>query len=131
MTKELEARDKMAVSTEGEQTKEGPVFVPAVDIYESSDAMTLVADMPGVAKEGLLVDLKDNTLIIRGEVAKSEGELKMIYKEYDEGDYYRQFSLSEVIDQEKITATLKDGVLTLHLPKIAPAQPRRIEISGD
>ena len=130
MADELKAREKVAVSGEGELTQAGPVFVPAVDIFEAEDGMTLLADMPGVKKEGLTIDLKDNVLTIRGSVASSEeGELKAIYTEYEEGDYYRQFTLSELIDQEKITAALKDGVLTLYLPKVTPAAPRRIEIS--
>ncbi|MFH1092358.1 MAG: Hsp20/alpha crystallin family protein [Pseudomonadota bacterium] len=132
MKKELKAQDKKPLTVEGERTKEGPVFVPSVDIYEAEDGMTLVADMPGVEKDGLTVDLKDDTLTIRGEVRKTDtGGLKLIFSEYEEGDYYRQFSLSEVIDQEKITAALKDGVLTVFLPKTAPAKPRRIDIAAE
>ena len=130
MTDELQARDKMTVEAEGEQTKEGPVFVPAVDIYESEEALTLVADMPGVSKENLTIDLKENTLTIKGGIQPSQDLGKVLYKEYEEGDYYRQFSLSELIDQGGITANLKDGVLTLSLPKVKPAQPRRIEITS-
>ena len=130
MADELQARDKMTVEAEGEQTKEGPVFVPSVDIYESEEALTLVADMPGVSKENLTIDLKENTLTIKGGVQPSENLGKVLYKEYEEGDYYRQFSLSELIDQAGITANLKDGVLTLNLPKVKPAQPRRIEITS-
>jgi HSP20 family protein len=130
MTDELQARDKMTVEAEGEQTKAGPVFVPAVDIYESEEALTLVADMPGVNKENLTIDLKENTLTIKGGVPPSEDLGKVLYREYEEGDYYRQFTLSELIDQGGITAALKDGVLTLSLPKIKPAQPRRIEITS-
>lgn len=130
MTDELQARDKMAVEAEGEQTKAGPVFVPAVDIYESEEALTLVADMPGVSKENLTIDLKENTLTIKGGVQPPEDLGKVLYREYEEGDYYRQFTLSELIDQGGITAALKDGVLTLSLPKIKPAQPRRIEITS-
>ena len=130
MTDELQARDKMTVEAEGEQTKEGPVFVPAVDIYESEEALTLVADMPGVSKESLTIDLKENTLTIKGGVQPTQALGKVLYKEYEEGDYYRQFTLSELIDQGGITAGLKDGVLTLNLPKVKPAQPRRIEITS-
>lgn len=127
--KELQAYEKQPVSSEGEPTKSGPVFVPAVDIFESEEGMTVLADMPGVKKEGLTVDLKDNTLTILGELAREEETgPKTVYREYEEGDYYRQFALSEVIDQSNISATLKDGVLTLYLPKIKPAQPRKIEV---
>lgn len=130
MADELQARDKMTIEAEGEQTKVGPVFVPAVDIYESEEELTLVADMPGVNKEHLTIDLKENTLTIKGGVQPSEDLGKVLYKEYEEGDYYRQFTLSELIDQGNITAGLKDGVLTLNLPKVKPAKPRRIEISS-
>lgn len=131
MTKELTAKEKMTVSMEGEPTRERPVFVPAVDIYESDMGMTLLADMPGVTKEGLTIDIKDNTLSIRGIIKSEDDESrKSIYREYEEGDYYRQFALSEMIDQSKITASLKDGVLNLFMPKIEPAQPRKIEISA-
>ena len=129
MSQEIKAQGKRAVKEGGEPTKAGPVFLPAVDIYESPECMTLVADMPGVNKQGLTIDLKEDTLTIRGSVASEEGEgLRLLYREYEEGDYYRQFSLSELIDQAGITATLKDGVLTLVLPKVAPAEPRKIEV---
>ena len=132
MTKELEAKDKTAVSVEGEQTRPGPLFVPNVDIYESEDGMTLLADMPGVVKDGLTIDLKDNILTIRGNVPQPEDDgPNVIYREYETGDYYRQFTLSEKIAQEEITAALKDGVLTLFLPKSKPASPRRIEVKGE
>ncbi len=131
MDKELQAAEKVAVATEGEQTKAGPVFTPFVDIYESQEGLTLLADMPGVPKDGLVIDVKDNTLTVRGEVKPAADEGRhVLYQEYKVGDYYRQFTLSEVIDQNKITATLKDGVLNLYLPKVEPAKPRRIEITA-
>jgi len=132
MNHELQARDKMAVAPEAEQTRPHPVFVPAVDIYESRDSLTLLADMPGVTKEGLNIDLKDNTLTIRGEVKpETEEGRTVLYREYQEGDYFRQFTLSNVIDQNKITAALKNGVLTLVLPKVEKVKPRQIEIKTE
>jgi HSP20 family molecular chaperone IbpA len=129
MSQELQAKDKVEVRSQGEQTRPGPVFVPPVDISESEDGMTLMADMPGVEKEGLTVDLKESVLTIHGQVEPPRYEgVKYLYREYQVGDFYRQFTLSEMIDQEKITATLKDGVLALFLPKVAPAQPRKIEV---
>ena len=132
MTQEIKAQDKVTATSQGERTKDVPVFVPAVDIYESEEAMTLVADLPGVDKEGLAIDLKDNTLTIRGEIKPVDySDSKAIYREYEEGDYYRQFSVSELIDQAKISAVLKDGVLTLTLPKIGPVQPRKVEVKAE
>lgn len=132
MTPEIQAKEKTVVSAEGEQTKTGPIFVPAVDIYESQEGMTLVADMPGVDKDGLAIDLDSNTLTIRGTIKSIGEETKnVLHREYDEGDYFRQFTVSDVIDQERISANLKDGVLTLFLPKVKPAQPRRIEVTGE
>lgn len=130
MTQELKVQEKKAHETNAETTKPGPLFVPAVDIFETPEGMTLVADMPGVNKEALTIDLKDNTLTIKGEIRKSFGDdVKSLYREYEEGDYYRQFSLSEIIDQAGITAALKNGILTLFLPKVEPAKPRQIQVT--
>jgi len=126
---ELKVREKQAFETPAEQTKPGPVFTPGVDIFETEKAITLLADMPGVKADDLTVDLRDDTLTLVGEVsdsAKISGE--KVIEEYRTGRYYRQFSLSEVIDQEKIDAKLSDGVLRLTLPKVEKATPRRIAV---
>ena len=127
--KEIQFRDKQEVQGSAEPTKTGITFVPAVDIYETEEALTLVADMPGVSPEGLRIDLKDDQLTLAGEVFESVGnQERVLLKEYETGNYVRQFSLGEVIDQPRITAQLKNGVLTLVLPKVEKAKPRRIEI---
>ena len=91
-----------------------------------------MADMPGVEKSGLVIDLKDDVLTIKGEVKPaSDKALKSLYQEFGVGDYYRQFTLGNVIDQSRITASLRDGVLTLELPKVEKAKPRQIEIKAE
>lgn len=100
---------------------------PPVDIYETSDALVMMVDLPGVSKDGLEVRVDDNVLTIRGKaVHVVPGEA--IYREYDLANFFRQFELSEVIDQEKIIAELVHGVLTLRLPKAKKAKPRQIEV---
>ncbi len=127
--KEIQFRDKQEVQGLGEPTKTGITFVPAVDIYETEEALTLLADMPGVSPEGIRIDLKDDQLTVSGEVFESAGDQeRVLLKEYETGNYIRQFALGEVIDQSKITAQLNNGVLTLVLPKVEKAKPRRIEI---
>ena len=127
--KELKVREKQEVASPAEQTKPGPVFTPHVDIFETETAITVLADMPGVKAQDLNVDLRDDTLTLTGEVhsgVATPGE--RVYQEYETGRYYRQFALSEVIAQDKIDATLSDGVLRLTLPKVAKATPRRIAV---
>jgi HSP20 family protein len=129
--KELKVREKQALSTDTEQTRPGPVYTPDVDIFESETDITLLADMPGVATDHMTIDLRDDVLTVTGE-AEMDGEAseEPIVMEYGVGKYYRQFTLSEVIDQAKITAELKDGVLRLVLPKVEKATPRKITISA-
>ena len=130
MSKELEAQEKMEVTPESELTRPQPVFQPAVDIYESQDKLTLIAEMPGVTKDGLSINLQDNILTIYGTVASASHEdRKTIHREYNVGDYRRGFTLSDQIDQTKITAAIKNGVLILSLPKVEESQPRQIEIT--
>ena len=130
MSQELQVREKMEVDSQAEQTRNGPVFLPAVDIFESEEKITVVADMPGVTTTGLVVDLKEGALTIRGAVSPKEEGRTLLYREYQAGNYYRQFALSEVIDQARINARLKDGVLTLELPKVEKAKPRQIEVQA-
>jgi HSP20 family molecular chaperone IbpA len=131
-SKELKVREKQAVATPAEQTKPGPVFTPSVDIFETETAITLLADMPGVKAEDLNVDIRENILTLIGDVRPSVGTPgNAVYMEYDIGRYYRQFSLSEVIAQEKIDAKLSDGVLRLTLPKVEKAMPRRITVQAN
>lgn len=134
MTQELKAQEKVEVGSgsPAEPTFSEPVFTPLVDILESETGLTLVADMPGVSAENLSIDLADRVLTITGKVEKNaDDNLKALTSEFGVGDFYRQFTISEVIDQDKISAALKNGVLTLELPKVAPAQPRKIDVQAE
>jgi len=125
---DLIIEEKKEAQATGESTRDVPVFVPAVDIYESENSLTLVADMPGVPLENIDIDLDSDQLTIRGTVPKHEEKGKALFKEYSYGDYYRQFTLSSDIDREKIQASMKDGVLKLVLPKAEAAKPRKITV---
>jgi len=130
-TKALKARDKREVTTPTEQTKPGPLFTPAVDIFETDLEITVLADMPGVKSKDLNIDLRDDILTLDGEVEPPEGKSEVdVFREYQSGKYSRQFSLSQVIDQANIDAELKDGVLRLRLPKVEAATPRKIAVKA-
>ena len=128
---EIQAKEKAAVAALAEGIKEGRMFSPAVDIFETDREITLLADMPGVGTKDLKIDLRDDTLTITGDVTPLKGtDEEDILVEYEVGSYYRQFTLSEVIDQNKIDAQLKDGVLQLSLPKAEKAVQRKITVKA-
>ena len=130
-TKELQAKDKVEVSTPAEQTKPGPVFTPNVDIFETDKEIIMLAEIPGVKAADLSIDLRDDILTLTGEVKPlNRPEEQDILIEYQFGRYYRQFTLAEVIDQSKIDAALDNGVLRLTLPKLEKAMPRQITIKA-
>lgn len=129
--KELRIRDKRELEGKAERTRPGPVFAPAVDIFESEAEITLLADMPGVASENVSIDLHENRLTVSGEVEPLTSEKEeYLLQEFETGTFHRQFTLSDQIDQNAITATVKDGVLRLVLPKAEKAKPRRIEVTA-
>jgi HSP20 family protein len=103
--------------------------LPATDIFETDQALTVVMEMSGVDKDNVEVAVESNVLTINGRIdfSKYEG-LQPLYTEYNIGNYSRGFELSSKIDQDRIKAELKDGVMTLILPKAEKAKPRRIAI---
>jgi len=106
-----------------------PIYVPPSDIYETKDSIVVLAEMPGVAPDGVDITLERRILTIRGRSAANEhAGYQRVYNEYADGDYERVFTLSENIDRDRIEATLKDGVLHLVLPKAETAKARRIEL---
>jgi HSP20 family protein len=130
-SKALQAKEKAEVATPAEQTRPGLVFTPAVDIFETDKEITLRADMPGVKAKDLNLDLHENVLTLDGDVKSPEGADEVdVIREYRTGKYYRQFTLSQVVDQAKINAALKDGVLLLRLPKVEAATPRKIAVKS-
>lgn len=130
-SKELKIKEKQEISVPAEQTRPGLVFTPLVDIFETDKALVLLADMPGVRPADLNIDLRDDTLTLTGDVQPFEGaDENDIMIEYEVGKYHRQFALSEIIDQEKIDAQIKDGVLRLTLPKVEKATPRKITVQA-
>lgn len=129
--KELKVKEKQEANVPAEQTRPGVVFSPNVDIFETENQITLLADLPGVAADDLTIDLRDDILTLTGSVAPiAAQEEKALMVEYQTGQYYRQFTLSNVIDQSGIDAQLKDGVLRLTLPKVEKATPRTIAVSA-
>ena len=126
---ELAVRDKQELVSKDEKTVPGRYYVPSADIYETDEALCVVMEMPGVEKKDLDVALENDVLRIDGRIdfSKYDG-MEPVYTEYNVGHYTRSFTLSNKVDQEKISAQLEDGVLTLTLPKAKEAQPRRISI---
>jgi HSP20 family protein len=125
-----QAMEKQETQTpEGvELTRQERMFLPAVDIHETDQAVVVEADMPGVAADGIDVTVENDTLTIHGRVAGEAPEgYQPAYSEYDTGDYHRTFALSNKIDAEAIEATMRNGVLTLTLPKVRPAH-KKIEV---
>jgi len=130
-TKGLQVKEKQELATPSEQTRPGLVFTPAVDIFETEQALTLLADLPGVAKNDLKIDLDNNQLTIVGDVASPESSDEVdVLREYRTGRYFRQFTISDAIDQSKIEAAVTDGVLRLTLPKMEAAKPRKIAVKA-
>ena len=130
-SKDIKVKEKQELSTPAEQTTPGPMFTPVVDIFETEKAITLLADLPGVKPEKLTIDLRDNILTITGDVvATGTADEEDVIIEYETGRFFRQFTLSEVIDQNKIEAGLTEGVLRLNLPKVEKASPRKIAIKA-
>jgi len=128
--KEITLREKEEIrKDEGEPTKAGVYYSPTVDIFETEEAITLLADLPGVDKDNLDINVEDRQLTITGLVREPEERLQSVYAEYGIGGYTRSFRLGDTIDQSKIGASLKDGVLTLVLPKADQLKPRKIEIA--
>ena len=104
-------------------------FTPKVDIWETEAAYNLAVEMPGVDKNGVDVKLEEGVLSIIGRVEPEDIKgFEKVYSEYDFGNYERQFQISEVIDEQKIKASIKNGVLQLELPKRESAKPKRIEV---
>jgi HSP20 family protein len=126
---ELQVQKKRELEKTEETTIPARVFLPTADIYETQDALTVVLEMPGVEKSNVDVRVEDGILEVEGrlDLSKYQG-LQPLYTEYNIGHYSRSFQLSSRIDQNKIGAELKDGVLSLTLPKVEEAKPRSIEV---
>lgn len=119
-------RETEAVPTTRE---EGRYLTPPVDIFEDEEGgLTVLVDLPGVEQGGVNVNVENNILTIQGRVSRSEMPTQS-HREFDLADYFRQFHLHEQVDQEKISAELRNGVLQLHLPKQAALKPRQIDVA--
>ena len=107
-----------------------PRVKPATDIVETEDGFYIYMDMPGVSKEELVIDLNEDEIKVSGKTSyatPADGE-KLLHVEFGNGEYYRGFTLSHIVDKARIKAAMKNGVLELHLPKADKAMPRKIEI---
>ena len=128
-TADLQKAETANVATALGQTRTGPAYSPAVDIFENDNAITLLADMPGVKASDLEIGLRENLLALAGRVTPAgTAKESTVLREYRPGTFFRQFTLSEAIDQPKIDARLTDGVLRLELPKVEKARPRQITV---
>lgn len=128
--KELQVAEKQAIEKQdGEPTREGLMWVPQVDIVEESEAITLRADLPGVKRDNVDIDVREGVLTLSASVGPTPENWQPVYAEYQVGGYSRRFSLGEQIDQSKIAASMDNGVLTLVLPKAEAAKPRKIAIT--
>lgn len=125
---ELKIQEKKPVQPNGESTKPDTYFAPHVDIYETGQEVVVLADVPGVAPDGIDLALEDNILTIQAHRAPVKHLGRLILEEYETGHYLRRFTVAETIDQERIEAALVNGVLKVRLPKLGPSQPKKIEV---
>jgi HSP20 family molecular chaperone IbpA len=127
-TRELQ-RNQGSAAEKAQNTEARCIFSPRSDVYETGDALFVVADMPGVDEEGLQVTLEKNMLTIEGRTRKATPEgYRQVYGGYPMGDYERRIVLAEGVDRDHIEATLKNGVMRLRLPKAKEAIARSIPV---
>jgi len=123
--------DKRSMETKGEKslaTRDDTLYIaPPVDIFETDDALTVVADLPGVDKDAVDIRVEDSILTIKGR-ANYSPQAEMLRQEFSLQGYYRQFQLSDEVDQDRISAECKNGVLTIMLPKAERSKPRQIKV---
>ena len=126
---ELELREKEALQQEG--TRPGPVFRPLVDVLERGEAYLIYADLPGVDEKHVQVRLEKGVLSLDAELATTpEPSWAPIHTEYRFGGFHREFRLSDEIDSDRVSASMRDGVLELRLPKSERNQPRQIAVQA-
>jgi HSP20 family protein len=113
-----------------ERTRAGGYYTPRVDILETEKELTLFADMPGVSPADVDLHYENGELVLHGRVGPRERKGTRLLAEYEPRDFYRAFTIHESIDNSRIEATCKNGVLTVHLPKVAAAQPKQIKVHG-
>ena len=112
-----------------EHTRSGATYTPAVDIFETKDQLTLLVDLPGVKGEDVQVHFEKGELWISARAAGRQPEgTRYLLAEYGTGDFFRSFRISEEIDSSRIAAEYRDGILTLHLPKVEAVKPRKIAV---
>ena len=127
---ELQVQQKREVEKKQESTIPARVFIPVADIFETDQALTVILEMPGVSKDSVDVNVETDVLTIEGRVDFSNYDgLQPLYTEYNVGNYARSFQLSSKLEQDRISAELKDGVMMLVLPKAEKAKPRKINVS--
>ena len=130
LQQDLQVQHKREVEKKQETTVSWRTYLPVTDIFETDQALTVVLEMPGVGKDAVEVSVDDDILTIDGRIDYSKYEgLQPVYTEYNVGHYTRSFQLSSKIEQGNISAELKDGVMTLVLPKAEKAKPRQIKIN--
>ena len=126
---ELKVQHKQEVQHRGETTKPEKYFIPAVDIFENEEVVTVIAEMPGVPLEAIDVNLEEDLLTITGNRQPDDlPNARILLQEFETGHYQRRFTLADTIDRENVKASLNEGMLTITLPKTAPAKPKKIEI---
>lgn len=127
---ELQVQGKREVEKKQESTVPARLFMPTADIFEDQNALHVVLEMPGVDKSNVDISVESGVLHIEGRLDFSKYQnMQPVYTEYNIGHYRRSFTLSNKIDQNRIGAEMKDGVLTLTLPKAEEAKPRRISVN--
>ena len=113
-----------------EATRGGVYFTPRVDIRETDKELTVFAEVPGVRPEDVSLRYENGELLLHARVRPRADAKTPLWQEYDEGDFYRAFTIHESIDAGRIAAECKNGVLTVHLPKVEAVQPRQITVQG-
>ena len=128
-SQELQVQQKRELEQKQEGTAPARSFIPNADIYETDAALMVLLEMPGIDKSHTDISVEDDVLMVEGRIdfSKYEG-LTPMYAEYPVGHYRRRFTLSNRIDQHKISAEMGDGVLTITLPKVEEVKPRRVSI---
>ena len=131
MTTQIDVQKTDAAQPAAELAANRVVLTPAVDIYEQDEALVVLADMPGVDEKNLDVTLEDDVLTLSGHAAAQDpAGLDPLYREFEAADYRRSFTIATDIDRDKITATIRNGVLRITLPRAAAAKPRKIAVQS-